>query len=369
MSDNLRRFRSIHRRLKKLYPFEPKGNLARHLRTLAAMMSGIVGSKSSNLPKIAAKVVDSSKPESRVKTFSRWIANDRIDYETYCLPYVELLISSLMNKPLALIVDVSAVGRNCVTLVASVLYKSRALPIAWITQTGQKGHWCEELHIELLKQVHGIIPDEATVIFLGDGEFDGMDLIKTIQSYQWQYVCRTAKNRIFRNKQQEKFSLRYIGVGQEEYFLLPEVLPSEEAYGPLHVMVWWEKKYQEPIYLLSNIELAREAMYWYKKRFHIETLFSDQKSRGFNIHKSHLSDPTRLNRLMMVICLAYIWVVFLGVLAIETGLHKIIHRTDRCDLSLFQLGLRMLEYRLNLYKSIPVAFQMNLFEKFAKSVR
>jgi len=42
MSDNRRRFRSIRRDLKKLYPFEPKGNLARNLNTLAAMISGIV---------------------------------------------------------------------------------------------------------------------------------------------------------------------------------------------------------------------------------------------------------------------------------------------------------------------------------------
>lgn len=28
----------------------------------------------------------------------------------------------------------------------------------------------------------------------------------------------------------------------------------------------------------------------------------------------------------------------------ETGLYKQVHRTDRCDLSLFQLGLRLLNY-------------------------
>ena len=35
---------------------------------------------------------------------------------------------------------------------------------------------------------------------------------------------------------------------------------------------------------------------------------------------------------------------FFGILALETGLYKQIHRTDRCDLSLFQLGLRLLNY-------------------------
>jgi hypothetical protein len=31
-------------------------------------------------------------------------------------------------------------------------------------------------------------------------------------------------------------------------------------------------------------------------------------------------------------------------LALEKGLYKLIHRADRCDLSLFQLGLRLLQY-------------------------
>ena len=50
MSDNLRRYRAIRQALKQCYPGEPKGNMARHLNTLAALISGIVGSKSSQLP-------------------------------------------------------------------------------------------------------------------------------------------------------------------------------------------------------------------------------------------------------------------------------------------------------------------------------
>jgi hypothetical protein len=43
------------------------------------------------------------------------------------------------------------------------------------------------------------------------------------------------------------------------------------------------------------------------------------------------------------------------------------HRSDRYDLSLFQLGLRMLEHFLNKDLSIPVAFHI-VIEKL-KSVR
>ena len=45
MSDNRHRYRAIKKAIKQLYPTEPKGNQARHLQTLAAMVSGIVGSK------------------------------------------------------------------------------------------------------------------------------------------------------------------------------------------------------------------------------------------------------------------------------------------------------------------------------------
>src|SRR5688500_20177535 len=59
-------------------------------------------------------------------------------------------------------------------------------------------------------------------------------------------------------------------------------------------------------YLVSNMSVAEEAIQYYKKRFRIETFFSDQKSRGFNIQKSHIEDPQRLSRLLIASCLAYI---------------------------------------------------------------
>ena len=105
----------------------------------------------------------------------------------------------------------------------------------------------------------------------------------------------------------------------------------------------------------------------YAKRFRIETFFSDQKSRGFHLHKSHLSDPKRLSRLLIAACLAYIWIVYLGSVCIKDGWVKMIHRSDRCDLSLFQLGLRLLDHFLNENLSIPVAFHIATEE--SKSVR
>ena len=89
-----------------------------------------------------------------------------------------LLLACLALETLVLVIDGSAVGRGCVALMVHVVYQGRALPVAWLVREGQKGHVPEDMHIALVKQVQELIPLGATVVFLGDGEFDGPDLQK-----------------------------------------------------------------------------------------------------------------------------------------------------------------------------------------------
>lgn len=357
MSDNLKRYRAIKQAIKQLYPKEPQGNLARHLNTLAGLISGIVGSKSTNLPHIASKVPDGTEVNSRVKRFTRWVSNEGVETAIYFVPFAEALLASLADHPLGLIMDGSTVGRGCVALLVSVIYKKRALPLAWLVVTGRKGHFPETSHLTLVEQVRRLIPANAQVVFLGDGEFDGIDLQSTLTDYGWKYVSRTAKNIILCDADHE-FAFETVAVEHGHRISLPRVTLRNQGYGPVHAIAWWESGYDEPIYLLTNYDTADEACPWYRKRAQIETFFSDQKSRGFNLHKSHLSEPQRLSRLMIAACLAYIWIVHLGVLALRDEWRKLIHRNKRCDLSLFQLGLRLLDHLLNEGNPIPVAFTL-----------
>jgi hypothetical protein len=89
LRDNLRQYRAIRDALRQAYPGELHGRGARHLTTLAALISGIVASKRTQLPKVAAKGPNGTKPESRGKRFARWLDNERIWEEMYFLPYAE----------------------------------------------------------------------------------------------------------------------------------------------------------------------------------------------------------------------------------------------------------------------------------------
>ena len=88
--------------------------------------------------------------------------------------------------------DGSVVGRGCLALMLHVVYKGRALPLAWRVRHSPKGHGPEALHIAMVELMSTVIPAGATVVFLGDGEFDGTALQDTLSEMGWSSVCRTA---------------------------------------------------------------------------------------------------------------------------------------------------------------------------------
>ena len=361
MSDNLRRYRAIRDALTQGYPGQPTATVARHLTTLAAFISGIVGSKSTQLPSVATKIPDGTKPESRVKRLTRWLDNERVLEEGYFLPYINRLLAQLALETLVVVMDGSVVGRGCLALMLHVVYKGRALPLAWRVRHSPKGHGPEALHIAMVELMSTLIPVGAKVVFLGDGEFDGTALQDTLHAVGWSYVCRTAMSTTA-TWEGEPLRLDALGACLQPGRLveLQEVYVTREAYGPIMVVCCWARGYHEPLYLVSNLATAEEACRWYQKRFRIETFFSDQKSRGFHIHKSHMSDVQRLSRLLLAACLAYIWLVYLGSVCEKEQWRPLIHRRKRCDLSLFQLGLRLLEHFLNEELPIPVQFHVTI---------
>ena len=366
MGDILKRYQAVRDALKRIYPKELSGNQARHLNTLASMVSGIVASQSTSLPDIAGKTAvepyNHRKPanrESRVKRFSRLLVKKTITQEIYFMPFAEILIAALAHMPLVLAIDGSAVGTGCTALMIGLVYHKRLLPLAWIVRDGKKGHFPEQIHLELLDLVKPLIPADAQVILAGDGEFDGVDYQKKVDLMGWKYVSRTATT-IKLSTQDHEFSFEDMGrsIQPGEKLVAPLVAFSREEYGPVTAIAWWGRDYKEPIYLVTNIESVEQACTYYKKRFKIETFFSDQKSRGFYIHKSHVSDPDRLARLMIAASLAYYWIICLGVQAVRQKWHQVFHRKSRCDLSLFQIGLKALDYLLE--EGLPIYFALEL---------
>jgi hypothetical protein len=263
---------------------------------------------------------------------------------------------------LVLAMDGSQVGRGCMVLMVGVIYHKRSLPLAWIVYKGKKGHTTAARHIAVLEQLQPLLPVDAEIILLGDGEYDNVAMLQWIeQKTHWDFVVRTSCNSRIRIGTLEQ-SMADLSVTRGSCFTLLQATFTAQDYGPVTAIAWWDTPYDEPIYLISNLTDSQLACRYYRRRYRLETFFSDQKSRGFHIHKSHLANPARISRLLMAACLAYIWMIYLGMFVIHSGHRTLIDQPHRQDKSVFRLGLDWLKYCLKRGKPFAVCFF--LFEMY-----
>jgi hypothetical protein len=271
-----------------------------------ALISGLVGGQRAHLSTIADHAPSgAADQESTIMRFRRWLKHDAQTVANWFLPVAQAVLANLAHQPLVLVMDGSVVGRGCVALMLSVVYHGRALPLVWVVVQGEKGHFPQATHCALLEQIQPLIPPTAEVTLLGDGEFDGTELQAALRRLHWHYVCRTAPN-LHMTVYGKTRHIRDLAPTRGDLLAVQPAWVTAEQYGPVSILALWEAAYAAPIYLVTNMVDLDAARAAYRKRAHIETFFSDQKSRDFHLHRSHLSDPQRLARLLIASCLAYL---------------------------------------------------------------
>lgn len=324
------------------------------------MVTSLIDSGHSSLGKIAEKQEGLIQSLSQVKKNERWLSNKWVDAETFFIPFIIKLLHCLIlqQKELVFIVDGSVVGRGCQTLMVSVLWKKKAIPIIWKTIQAPKGHFPESDHLLVLAMLESILSKLPPVrcVMLGDGEYDGSEWIQKLQTMKFEYVLRTAKDTLLTNQEGEIFQPKNQDVGDETHFYVPDCHLSSKI--KTHFVLWHERAFKDPINLLTNLEIAQMAIGYYRKRFKIETLFKDFKSEGFNIHKSKITIAERINRLIIICAVAYIWLIGVGnALATKISWIKKIYKVQKDTFNVFTIGKKMYNYLKKNQLPIPDIFK------------
>jgi hypothetical protein len=344
--------------------FYEKSTLQR-LRVFIALIYGAVIKQNACLQSIGEQTAKYLKidAESGVKKAKRFLQSKWTDYEVFYQPYIVELLGILAKKKelvgaaFRFVIDGSVIGKNCVALMLSVVYEKRAIPVCWLCREGKKGHFPQEMHVDLLKTLLGFVPQNTRIVFLGDGEFDGEQVLDLVHSQGWEFVVRTCLNRkivVERGSTNEQIiHLEEMGYWAEtspdkEDNLSMKIGFVEKALGQYHAILWHEQGYEKPIPLLTNIDLAFMACQYYRKRFSIETLFKDYKSQGFQLQKTKLKDPKMIHNLLIIKSLAYIIVFAIGLIAQKSEYKAKFCRKYRItDLSYFTAGKKLLDYSID----------------------
>ena len=358
--------KDVKKWLIKHQPHVPEGNALRRLNVLSIMISALIRSGRASLQSIGSEMKTDTDIESRVKQAKRWLNSKWTDTETHFIPYVLPIIYSLSKKgELLLAIDGSGVGSRCSVLMISIIWRGRAIPICWVVREAPKGHFPQEMHVDLIKKVagifEGIITNECQIVLLGDGEFDGCDLQQTCLNYGWDYVLKTAKDTLVSDnpKMENKSAFGHISSTKNtDHLMLNNMYITSKGYGTVNLVYWHDKKYQHPLYLLTNLEYAPLAEAFYRRRYRIETFFGDIKSRGFNIHRTKINKATTLHSLLIVASLAFLLAILFEFDARQSQYLSKFCRKDRINsLSVFQLGFRGILFFIK--KKLCFSFQFS----------
>jgi hypothetical protein len=107
-------------------------------------------------------------------------------------------------------------------------------------------------------------------------------------------------------------------------------------------LVVWGQAYAECWCIVTNCPFVTG---WdYALRYWQECGFRDLKSDGWQWHLSRIWTPAYANRLLLVLAIAYAWVLTLGTLVYtDPQLQQSVTKGRRPTYSLFRLGLRLWE--------------------------
>jgi hypothetical protein len=330
------------RRILELRP----GQRITQVRNLVWLMVGIYLSRSVSLSRIAGKIPGSAKLLSTTRRLSRLLDNPAIRvrewYEPLARDWLETQWRNLGE--IRLIVDGTKIGFGHQLLIVSLAYRKRAIPLAWTWIKHVRGHSSAWKQLALLAYVRQLIPSGAAVFLVGDCEFGSVAVLRQLDDWRWFYVLRQKSDSgvwFDENSGWRTFG-SFIHTPGQSIWLGWGYLTAKEIY-PVNLLVHWEVGEKEPWCLATNLPTLSLALRYYRRRMWIEEMFGDMKKHGFDLELTMLRHFDRLSRLTLAVALLYVWLVSIGTRTIRDGLRVLVDRTDRRDLCIFQIGLRIIE--------------------------
>lgn len=352
--NNLQLYHKIFGQLRQWVP----GERVTRVRNGALLVMGLYLGKAVHMAHIVRVWPLLGKEISLVNRLRRFLDNHRVQISHWYRPVVEPILQRLDGQPIRLVIDVTKVGLGHRMAMVGMAYRRRTLPIAWTVVKGQKGHVDAQTTIRLLREVRAWLPPHSPVELVADAGYESIPLFRWLSRQHWHFVIRLAGRTQFSKDGENwvKLSQYPLKVGQTRTVGWVR-LTAQHNFGWLYLMVHWDDGEDDPWYLIANHALSAQTLIrQYGRRMWIEEMFGDMKGHGFDLEATHLRDAQRISRLVLGVCMAYIWLISVGSWVVKNGRRHLIDVKSRRDKSYFRLGWDWLARCWRLNQPLPIRF-------------
>jgi len=287
-------------------------NLAR-IRLICYFISSLCKVRSVNFSKLSSGFDNDAAASSNYRRIQRFIAEVELP-----MKWIAKLIFNLLPQKDSLVLVLDRTNwklgeKNINILMLGVSYKNVAFPLMFrmLDKRGNSHTW---ERIALLRDFMDWFGKDCIDCLLADREFVGKQWLGFLNQNNIRYHIRIRNNfKVYCPKKQKDIKAWHLfnstRVGQLMHYHKIMQLNGEYCYLSGMKTV---KDGKLDFCIVVSFNRPQESLHKYGQRWQIETLFRGLKSSGFNLEDTHVTHLDRLEKLILLVMVAFVWCYKIG---------------------------------------------------------
>jgi len=319
-------------------------NLAR-VKLIALFISSLCKVQTVTFSKLANAFDSTSKSSSSLRRIQRFIASFDIGSDL-----IAKLIFGLLPQKDNLILTIDRTNwkfgqTNINIFMLGVVYNGVAFPLLF-KMLDKSGNSNTQERIDLVNRFTTLFGKQCIKSLVADREFVGDKWIAFLNQEKIQYHIRIRNNfkvYIPSKAKELKASWLFNNLKVGQYKVYHKIVKINNQYCYISGC----KLNSGEFLIVISYNKPQQAKQDYKQRWQIEMCFKAMKSSGFDIEKTHLTELDRIEKLILLVMIAFVWCYKVGIY-----LHKLkpikIKKHGRKAITIFKYGLNHIaNYFLN----------------------
>jgi hypothetical protein len=284
-------------------------------------------------------------PKHAIKQVDRLLSNSAISVWMFFARWVPFVVGP--RKALRVALDWTEYDRDGQATIALYLLTShgRATPLVW--QTVRKSELKDrqgQYEDEVIERLHELLADDVQVTLLADRGFGNQERYRHMQVLGWGFVIRFRENILVESADGDsKAAAEWVPKNGRPKILRDARVTADRT--PVGAVVCMKAAGMKEAWCLATnrTDLSpTQIVDLYGRRFTIEETFRDQKDPrfGLGLSATHIGDPARRDRLLMLAAFAQGLLTLLGAASEAAGLDRYLkaNTVKRRTHSLFRQG-------------------------------
>ncbi len=319
--------------------FQGKVNMAR-IKFMSHFIMALCKVQTVTFEKLANAFESSANSKSSLRRIQRFVAHYSLDSDL-----IARLIYGLLPKQDKLILSIDRTNwkfgqTNINIFMLGIVYKGVAFPLLF-AMLDKRGNTNSQERIDLVNRFIRIFGKDVIRSIVADREFVGDSWLRFLNRNGIEYHIRIRNNfkveLPHKHKTVKAWHL-FNAYKVNQFVFYPRIVRINGQLCYLSGTKLGKKDGKQDFLIIVSFNKPDKALKHYKQRWQIEMCFKAMKSSGFDIENTHLQDIKRIEKLILLVMMAFVWCYKVGIYLHEICAIKI-KKHGRMAKSIFKYGL------------------------------